>query len=104
MTAAAFLAAVSQIFLKKSAEKEHKGILGEYANGYVMAGYGLLFLSLMINMWAYQGMEYRFGPVINASSYVFVLILGKLFLREKITAKKLWGNVVIILGILIFVM
>lgn len=104
MTAAAFLAAVSQIFLKKSAEKEHKGILGEYANGYVMAGYGLLFLSLMINMWAYQGMEYRFGPVINASSYVFVLILGKLFLREKITAKKLWGNVVVILGILIFVM
>lgn len=104
MTGAAFLAAVSQIFLKKSAGKAHRGILGEYLNGYVITGYALLLLSLLMNMWAYQGMEYRFGPVINASSYVFVLILGRLFLHEKITAKKLWGNVVIILGILISVM
>lgn len=104
MTGAAFLAAVSQIFLKKSAGKEHGGILGEYVNGYVITGYALLLLSLLMNMWAYQGMEYRFGPVINASSYVFVLILGRLFLHEKITTKKLWGNAVIILGILISVM
>lgn len=104
MVAAAFLAAISQILLKKSAQKEHKGMLREYLNGYVITGYGLLMGSLLINMWAYQGIEYRFGPVINASSYVFVLILGWLFLHEKITAKKLWGNVLIIIGILISVM
>lgn len=104
MIAAAFLAAVSQILLKKSAQKEHKGILKEYVNGYVITGYVLLMGSLLMNMWAYQGIEYRFGPVINASSYVFVLFLGRLFLQEKITAKKLWGNVLIIIGILISVM
>lgn len=104
MIAAAFVAAVSQILLKKSAQKEHKGILREYVNGYVISGYILLMASLLMNMWAYQEIEYRFGPVINASSYVFVLLLGWLFLHEKITAKKLWGNVLIIVGILIAVM
>lgn len=104
MVGAAFLAAVSQIFLKKSAQKDHGGVIREYVNPYVIFGYVLLLVSMLMNMWAYQGIEYRFGPVINASSYVFVLILGRLFLMEKITAKKLWGNVLIVIGILISVM
>ncbi|MCD7765744.1 MAG: EamA family transporter [Lachnospiraceae bacterium] len=104
MVLAAFLAAVSQVLLKVSAGREHKGLLGEYLNGYVITGYGLLALSLLMNMWAYQGVEYRFGPVINAVSYVFVLILGRLFLKEKITARKLLGNVLIICGIVVYVM
>lgn len=76
---------------------------GEYLNPYVLSGYALLVLSLLMNMWSYQGVEYRFGPVINASSYIFVLVLGHLFLKEKITARKLWGNVLIIAGILVYV-
>ena len=103
MVAAAFLAAISQILLKKSAEKQHKTMAGEYLNLYVLSGYALLVLSLLMNMWSYQGVEYRFGPVINASSYIFVLVLGHLFLKEKITARKLWGNVLIIAGILVYV-
>lgn len=103
MVAAAFLAAVSQILLKKSALRKHTGFVKEYLNKYVIAGYALLLVSLGLNMWAYQEVEYRFGPVINASSYVFVLLLGRLFLKERITAKKFWGNVLIIAGILIFV-
>lgn len=103
MIAAALMAAISQILLKKSAQKEHKGIIQEYVNGYVITGYALLMVSLLMNMWAYQGVEYRFGPVLNASSYVFVLVLGRLFLKEKITKKKLCGNILIVLGIIISV-
>ena len=103
MVSAAFLAAISQILLKKSAEKQHKTMAGEYLNPYVLSGYALLVLSLLMNMWSYQGVEYRCGPVINASSYIFVLVLGHLFLKEKITARKLWGNVLIIAGILVYV-
>lgn len=103
MVLAALLAAISQVFLKSSALREHKGLLWEYLNGYVIAGYGMLAVSLLLNMWAYQGVEYRFGPVINATSYVFALVLGRLFLKERITIRKLVGNVMIILGILIYV-
>lgn len=103
MVAAALVAAVSQVLLKKSAQKKHNGLIREYLNGYVLTGYAMLMLSLLMNMWAYQGIEYRFGPVINASSYVFVMILGRLFLHEKITAEKFWGVVLIISGILISV-
>lgn len=104
MVGAALLAAVSQILLKLSAKKEHRGLIQEYLNGYVICGYGMLAASLLMNLWAYQGVEYRFGPVINASSYVFVMFLGRLFLREKITWKKFLGNVLIVVGILISVM
>lgn len=104
MVIAAFLAAISQLLLKKSAEKQHKDRLREYINPYVLSGYALLVVSLLINMWSYQGVEYRYGPVINASSYIFVLILGHLFLKEKITARKLWGNVLIVAGILVYVL
>ena len=104
MVGAALLAAVSQILLKLSARREHRGLLREYLNGYVICGYALLAVSLLLNLWAYQGVEYRFGPVINASSYVFVLVLGRLFLRERITWKRFWGIVLIVVGILISVM
>ncbi len=103
MVGAAFVAAVSQILLKISAgKKEQKGIF-EYLNPWVITGYALLMASLVMNMWAYQYVEYRFGPVINAASYVFVLILGRLLLKEKITLRKFAGNFLIILGIAISV-
>ena len=103
MVGAAFVAAVSQILLKISAgKKEQKGIF-EYLNPWVVTGYAMLILSLAMNLWAYQYVEYRFGPVINAASYVFVLILGRLFLKEKITLRKLIGNFLIIIGITISV-
>ena len=103
MAAAALLAAVSQILLKMSAGKTHKNEIMEYLNIYVISGYAMLFLSMLLNFVAYKYIEYRFGPVINALSYVFVLFLGNLFLKEKITARKFWGNILIIIGIIISV-
>ena len=104
MLLAALLAAVSQILLKKSAMKTHKSWIYEYLNIYVISGYLLLSGSLLLNVWAYQEMEYRFGQAINAVSYVFVLILGRIFLGEKITARKVIGNAIIIAGILITIL
>ena len=104
MLAAALLAAVSQILLKKSAQKEHKSWIFEYLNVYVVSGYVLLAGSLFLNVWAYQEIEYRYGQAINAVSYVFVLFLSRLFLGEKITPKKLIGNLVIIVGILVAIL
>ncbi len=101
MIAAAFLAAVSQILLKISADKKHTGRLKEYLNPYVITGYGMLALSLLVNMYAYQKIDLRYGPVLNAASYIFVLLLGRLILKEKITQGKLCGNLLIMLGIVI---
>ena len=101
MVFAAFLAAVSQVLLKLSADEKHEGILSEYLNPKVISGYVLLAMSLLLNTYAYQKVELRYGPVLNAASYIFVLILGRIILKERITVKKLMGNLLIILGIVI---
>lgn len=99
MLLSAFLSALSQLLLKLSARDEHKSKISEYLNIKVIAGYGLLMLTLLMNTWAYQGVEYKIGPVINATSYVFVMLLGRIFLSERLTPKKIGGICLIIAGI-----
>lgn len=102
MIMAAFLAAVSQVLLKMSALKKYDSPILEYLNPYVILGYGLLFLTMGINIVAYQSIDYKYGPVLNASSYVFILILGKLFLKEALTKRKIIGNLIIVIGIIVY--
>ena len=101
MLLSAFLSALSQLLLKMSAKDTHKSKIFEYLNFKVITGYGLLMLTLLINTWAYQGVAYKIGPVINATSYIFVMLLGRFVLSEKLTTKKLIGIIFIIAGILI---
>lgn len=99
MLVSAFFSALSQLLLKMSAKNTSRSGIWEYLNVNVIVGYGLLFLTLLMNTWAYQGVAYKIGPVINATSYVFVMILGRLILKEKITRKKILGIILIVLGI-----
>ena len=102
MLGAAMLAAFSQVLLKMSATRTYKNKLFEYLNPFVITGYGILFMTMAINMFAYRFVEYKYGPVLNSASYLFILILGAIFLKEKITKKKIIGNIIIIVGIVIY--
>ena len=97
-----FIASCSQIILKSSAGREHENMLKEYLNVRVVTGYGMMVLSTILTIIAFRGLEYKYGPVIESLGYVFVMVLGNLFLKEKITKKKLAGNALILLGIFIF--
>lgn len=96
------LAAVSQIFLKKSSLEVHTSLIKEYINVKVIVGYSLLVLSTLLTIYAFTGMDYKNGPVIESLGYIFVMVLSLLFLNEKITKKKLIGNALILVGILVF--
>jgi small multidrug resistance pump len=96
------IAAFSQLLLKISANKKHESFIKEYINPFVIMGYGLLFCSTILTILAFKGIDYRNGPVIESLGYILVLILCKLFLKEKINAKSLLGNFVIILGIIVY--
>ena len=45
-----FIAAVSQILLKKSALKKYTSVIWEYLNPYVIVGYGLMFGSTILTI------------------------------------------------------
>lgn len=96
------LAAFSQILLKKSAIVNHTNKIEEYINLYVIASYTILFATTFINMFAMREISYKSVPVIGTVSYVFVIILSKLILGEKISRRKLTGIIIILIGIIIF--
>lgn len=102
MVFSAFLAALSQMLLKKSAERTYENALYAYLNPRVVIAYGMLFLTMFLNMLAYGSLPYLVGQTLIATSYIFVMLLGRLVLGEKLTVRKVAGNLLIIAGILIF--
>lgn len=97
-----FISAVSQILLKKSAETAYNSRLKEYLNPRVILAYGIFFLSTLCTMWAYKAVPLSLGAVLEATGYLWVTILGILFLKEKVSPQKWAGLALIVLGILVF--
>lgn len=96
------LAAASQVLLKISSQKKYKNWIFEYLNIYVISSYFLLLLTMVMNVYAYNGINYKLGPVLTTLSYVFVLLFSKVILKEKLTKEKCIGMLCIIIGIIVF--
>jgi len=97
-----FIASFSQILLKKSANKNHANGWREYLNKYVITAYFIFFISTILTIIAYKGIELKYGPIIESLGYIFILIMSKMFLDEKITRNKLLGIFLIVIGIFVF--
>lgn len=95
------IASISQIILKTSANKTYESKLKEYLNFRVIFAYFLFFLSSLITVLAYKKVPLSMGPMLEATGYVWVSVLGYIFLHEKIGKRKAAGLVVIIIGIVV---
>lgn len=96
------VSSVSQILLKKSTKKEYDSFLAQYLNFPTMFAYFLFFLSSLMTVFAYKGVPLSLGPVLEATGYIYVSVLGYIFLKEKISKKKALGLGLIIAGIVVF--
>jgi drug/metabolite transporter (DMT)-like permease len=104
----------SQILLKKSADKYGvaqnddqevsalRRLFKQYANPLVVTGYGLLLAAALIPLYAFQFVELKYGAVIESLGYVFIMLLSAALLHEKITRRKVLGNIIIIAGVILF--
>ena len=97
-----FISSFSQILLKMSANCKHSSLLEEYLNPRTIIAYSIFFASSLMTVYAYKGVPLSMGPVVEASGYIWVTILGKMILEESIPVKKLVGLCFIVLGIFIF--
>lgn len=102
MLGGTFFSAISQVLLKQSANKVYKSPIREYLNWRVITAYGIFFGVLLLNTYCYTKVDMRYGPVIDTAAYIFVLLFSWLILKEKITKGKIIGNLIIVLGILIY--
>lgn len=97
-----FISAVSQVILKKAAEKEYPSRVAEYLNFPVVFAYVLFILTTLMCIFAYRVVPLSFGPVLESTSYLYVTIFGVLIFKEKLNAKKILALVLILSGIMIY--
>lgn len=102
MFAGTFFSAISQILLKQSANKEYSHPILEYLNWRVILSYGIFAAVLLLNTYAYTRVDMKYGAVIDTCSYVFVMLLSWVILKEKMTKKKILGNLLIMTGVFIY--
>ena len=103
MVCSELLASSSQILLKKSAGITYENPIREYLNRYVLFGYGMLFLSMVLTILAYRTTDiYMIVPVLETMGYIFVLFFGRIFFAEPITRNKMLGILLILAGIVVF--
>ena len=98
-----FISAVSQILLKKSALESHSSWLKEYLNIKVISAYFLFFCAVLIDLIALKFVPVSFVPVIETSSYIFIIIFSRIIFKEKISLKQYSAIVLILAGILIYI-
>ena len=96
------ISSIAQILLKKSANIERENKLKEYLNFKTIFAYGIFFGATLCTLFAYKYIPLTLGTILETSGYVFIAIFSYLFLKEKISKKKLLGLITIILGVLIF--
>ena len=96
------IASFSQVMLKLGAGKKYSSKIREYLNFYVITGYGMLFVSMILTIVAYSRLSYLSVPVVEAVGYVLVPVLSYFIFKEKLTGKKILGILFILAGIIIY--
>ncbi|WP_040198382.1 EamA family transporter [Candidatus Soleaferrea massiliensis] len=99
---AEFISAVANLILKTSANKKPRSFLKKFLNVRVISSYGVFVIANLINVLALKHMELKFVPALQATGFIWILILSAVFLKEKPTRKKLIGNALILIGLVIF--
>ena len=97
-----FISAISQVILKTSAMKTYDSPIKEYMNPLVIFAYVLFVGTTFLSIIAYRVIPLSMGPVLEATSYMYVMIFGVTIFKEKINARKLFSLAFIIAGILVY--
>ncbi|MDC7291377.1 EamA family transporter [Blautia schinkii] len=97
-----FISSVSQILLKKAANKKYESPVREYLNPLVIGAYAMFFSSVILTMLALKAVPLSMSPILESTGYIFVSVLGYFFLKERFSRRKLAGIALILVGIAIF--
>lgn len=97
-----FISAISQVMLKKAAMKKHNSVIKEYLNPLVIFAYVLFVGTTFLSILAYKGIPLSMGPILEATSYIYVTIFGVTIFKEKMNSKKVVALGMIIVGIVVY--
>lgn len=96
------ISSISQIMLKVAAQTKYPTKMQEYLNPLVLGAYVLFFGTTLLTMLALAVLPLSTGVVLESTGYIFVGILSFFILKEKVSARKMWGISLILLGIFVY--
>ena len=82
--------------------KKYSSVIREYLNPSVIVAYTIFVLATLMTVFAYKGLPLSWGPILDASGYLFVTLWGVTLFKEKITARKAIAIAIIVIGIIIY--
>lgn len=98
-----FTAACAQMLLKRGARCAYTPWWRQYVNGWVISGYGIMFLTMVLNIWCmHQGLQLKELSVIESMSYLFVPALSWYLFGEHMSRRKMIAIGIIIVGVIVF--
>lgn len=97
-----FISSVSQVLLKKAADRTYSSGIREYLNPLVIIAYVMFFGSVILTMLALKTVPLSMSPILESTGYIFVSLLGYLFLKERFSRRKILGICLILAGVLLF--
>lgn len=97
------LGVASQMMLKHSARKNYPSWWREYINIWVISGYSIMVLSLLINLWAIHiGVLAQEVSIIECINYLLIPLAAWWVFKEPITKRKMVAIGIIIVGVIVF--
>ena len=97
------MASGAQMLLKQGANANYPSFWKKYQNPWVISGYGILGLSLLLNVYCMgHGIKVKEVSIIESFSYLFIPVLSWALFKERIGWKKMGAIAVIIGGIICF--
>ena len=97
-----FMASISQVLLKKVADRHFDNPLKDYLHPFVLAAYSIFIASTFLSILAYRGIPLSLGPVLEATGYIYVTYFGVKIFKEKFNSKKAVALALIIFGIIVY--
>ncbi len=99
---ATIFASIGHICFKKFALKGKIASLSQLIDWHLVVGTVLFGSSVILSIVALKFIDFSVFYSFTALNYLFISILSKIYLLERIDRKKIIGNLIIILGILVY--
>jgi len=82
--------------------RSQKGIISEYLNLPTIFAYSIFIGATFLTIYSYKVVPLSVAPILGATEYIFVAVLSRIILKEKINAKRFCGLCTIVIGIIVF--
>lgn len=97
-----FISSLSQVMLKKSAEKEYPSKIKEYLNPLVITAYIIFAGCTLLTMYGLKVVPLSMSPVLEAMGYIFITLFGYIFFKERFTRRQAAGMLLVLAGIAVY--